>query len=552
MKLGLTRASSSIHFLPPKGHRARALAFVILAAAPFAFGALVILLGQDANWDLRNYHWYNAYAFLNGRYGVDLLPSQTPWFYNPLIDVPFYLLAMHVPAVVAGFALGFVQGLNFPLLFMLAHATLIITNPRYKVIVCAFLAALGMLGGGGIALLGTTFYDNVTSLGLFASALLALRYFNDVIAGEWRRAFLTALLIGIPAGLMMGLKLPSVIFCLGLCGAFLFAGGLWHRRLMASFAFGLGVLLGTAITLSYWAWFLDTHFGSPLFPYFNELFKSPLAPLTSARDTQYVTRSVKDFLLFPFVFAASPYRVGEIPWRDWRIPILYVLLPLAIILRLLFGRSRQDHHAIALPYAARYLLAVGAISYSAWLAIFCIYRYAVPLEMLTPLLIVLAAGVLPLKAAPRALLTAFILLVVAASVQPGNWYRRAAWSDRYVAAGIPPLGDTLNLMILMAGFEPYAHVVTQFPPEVPIVRVQSNFASPDEDKGINKLIHERVDRHKGRFMLLIPPWQHGFAEEALRAFRLAPEWRSCQKVIDRLYDDKVLDLCAVRKVGNHG
>ena len=67
--------------------------------APFRLwraGALV--LGQDANWDLRNYHWYNAYALLNGRYGIDLLPAQTPTFYNPALDVPFYLLATHVPA----------------------------------------------------------------------------------------------------------------------------------------------------------------------------------------------------------------------------------------------------------------------------------------------------------------------------------------------------------------------------------------------------------------------------------------------------------------------
>src|SRR5580700_9365509 len=97
---------SETRLLPPPAHRARLLVLTLLSLAPFAFGALALVLGQDANWDLRNYHWYNAYAFLNGRFGFDLLPAQTPWFYNPLIDVPFYLLAMHVPAMAAGFALG--------------------------------------------------------------------------------------------------------------------------------------------------------------------------------------------------------------------------------------------------------------------------------------------------------------------------------------------------------------------------------------------------------------------------------------------------------------
>ncbi len=91
-----------VHSLPPKGHRGRGLALAFLIAVPFIFGALAVGMGQDANWDLRNYHFYNAYAFLTGRFGRDLLPSQTPYFYNPLLDVPFYLLATHLPARVVG------------------------------------------------------------------------------------------------------------------------------------------------------------------------------------------------------------------------------------------------------------------------------------------------------------------------------------------------------------------------------------------------------------------------------------------------------------------
>src|ERR1700742_910090 len=104
------------HFLPPKGHRARWFALAFLALAPFLAGFLALALGQDANWDLRNYHWYNAWSFVNDRYAVDLLPSQTPYFYNPLMDVPFFELATHAPARVAGYVLGFAQGLNVILL----------------------------------------------------------------------------------------------------------------------------------------------------------------------------------------------------------------------------------------------------------------------------------------------------------------------------------------------------------------------------------------------------------------------------------------------------
>lgn len=531
--------------LPPKEHRARRLALFLMALAPLAFGVLAIFLGQDGNWDLRNYHWYNAYAFLNGRAAIDLLPSQTPWFYNPILDVPFYLLATHIPAMAVGFILGAVQGLNFILLFMLAYAGLTIANPRHKVLVCAGLAALGMLGAGGIAQIGTTFYDNVTSLGLFLSALMVVRHYKRLLTDSWGKAFGLALLCGVPAGMAMGLKLPCFTFCIGLCAALFLSVGTLPRRFVLSFAFGCGVLCGVVLTLGHWAWFLQTHFGSPLFPYFNNLFKAPLAPFGSARDMQYVQRNLHDLLLFPYIFTGSPFRTGEIPWRDWRIPILYTLLPVAVLVRLVFGRSRHEHDRAAVPHVARYLLWVAVISYCVWLVMFGIYRYIVPIEMLAPLLIVFTISYLPIKASARGMLTAFVLLVVALSVQPGNWWRRTAWLDHFVEADLPPLGDVSNTMLLMAGFEPYAHLVTLFPPEMPVVRIQSNFTSPDQDKSFNWLIHQRVDAHQGRFLILIPNWQHGFANEALAYFQLAADWKACKTVKDHLYDGTVFDVCPV-------
>ena len=48
--------------------------------------------GQDASWDLRNYHLYNAWALLHGRLGIDLAPASLQGYFNPLLDLPYYLL----------------------------------------------------------------------------------------------------------------------------------------------------------------------------------------------------------------------------------------------------------------------------------------------------------------------------------------------------------------------------------------------------------------------------------------------------------------------------
>jgi len=539
---------SAIRLLPPPKHNARSLVWVFFALVPIGFGVLALLLGQDANWDLRNYHWYNAHSFLHGRFGFDLLPAQTPSFYNPILDVPFFLLATHVPARVAGFALGFFQGLNFIPLFMLGYAGLNITHVWRKTVICAALALLGMLGGGGISLIGTTFYDNVTSVGLFVSALFVIRYYDRLMVLPEKRAFLLALLCGVPCGLMMGLKLPSVIFCVGLCFGILAMGGSFRRLFLASFAFGIGVLLGVAITLGPWAWFLQTHFGNPFFPYFNDFFKSPLAPLKDARDVQFIPHGFLNNLAFPFLFAKSPFIVGEIEWRDWRLPILYALALLAVMLRIPFERVGKK--SLAEPHAARYLLVAAAISWLLWLRMFAIYRYAIPFEMLAPLLIVMAADWLPFKLKYRAWIAACLLLVVAVSVMPGNWTRRTSWLDHFVEVKVPPLPDHADLMILMAGIEPYAHVIPEFPPDIPFVRIQSNFISPEEKKGFNHLIRARLEEHKGPYMLLIPSFQIMAGDDALAIYGLARAPEPCKTVVDRLYDDNPLSLCRlVRKPG---
>ena len=95
------------------------VALLLCLAVPLGFGALALALGQDANWDLRNYHWYNPYAFLTGRLHTDFAAS-TP--YNPALDVPLYLGATLLSAKVFSFILGTIHGLNYVLLYLLSRA----------------------------------------------------------------------------------------------------------------------------------------------------------------------------------------------------------------------------------------------------------------------------------------------------------------------------------------------------------------------------------------------------------------------------------------------
>src|ERR1700680_117782 len=100
---------------------------VALVCAVLGAGVLsVFVLRQDANWDLRNYHFYNAWAFAHDRLGWDLAPAQLQTFLNPLLDLPFYWMVaadwpprlisfvMALPAGIGAFFLAKILRLLFP------------------------------------------------------------------------------------------------------------------------------------------------------------------------------------------------------------------------------------------------------------------------------------------------------------------------------------------------------------------------------------------------------------------------------------------------------
>ena len=71
-------------------------------------GALSLFLGQDLNFDLQNYHFYNGFAFLSSRLDTDIAPAGLQTYFNPFVDVFHYLGMTSLPPRFFGFVfLGF-------------------------------------------------------------------------------------------------------------------------------------------------------------------------------------------------------------------------------------------------------------------------------------------------------------------------------------------------------------------------------------------------------------------------------------------------------------
>lgn len=553
-----------IETIPASGLSRQTQRLIVLALctlAPTAFGLLALAFGQDANWDLRNYHYYNAYAFLSGRWDWDIGAAQTATFYNPLLDIPFYLAVEALPPRWVGFLLGTAHGLNFVLLFFLAQRLITLPYPRWKLAVSCAVALVGMLGAGNLSELGTAFHDNVVSLFVLGALAILVAQHKRLGTASLKSALPIVAGAGLLAGLAAGLKQPSIVYAVGLCVACFAVPGMFRRRFVLAFVFGLGVLAGIAAAGGFWMAEMWERYANPLFPYFNHFFQSPFAEISDYRDHKFRPDNLVEFIFFPVIFSLYSYAAAEIPFRELRFLILFALLAIAAAswfaqrLTIAFGavglKARADDSlAVTERAGAGIVLTATIAAYGVWLYMFAIYRYLIPLELLAPLCIVLVLDRIPLKPASKwfGALASFILILV--MLQPGSW-GRVAWSEEYVGTRVPPLADPAHTMVLMTGSAPTSFVIPAFPPQVRFLRIQSYFTTPlPPYRGLTPLMRKLVAEHRGPLYVLFgtSAEQDGWTQAAMDAYELDLHKEQCQRIVSRIEaEDQPLVLCPVSR-----
>jgi len=521
-------------------------ALSLCLGVPLLFAVAAVLLPQDNNWDLRNYHWYNAYALLEGRMGFDLAPAQTPTFYNPLLDLPFFLAAQALPARVLSFILGLIQGCNFIPLFLLARQTLKRPEGTRGDAGAAAIAIAGLIGAGNLGMVGTTFYDNILSLFVLCALLMVVNARAMLTQGPLKPALARVFCAGAVVGLAVGLKLPSQIFAIGVCFGLLFVPGAFIRRFWLSFVCGLGVIAGFLVTGGWWISRMWAMFANPLFPYMNDIFRSPWALPQDYRDTRFLPNDLWDALFFPFRFALDSKIASEISFTDGRIAVACAVLLVTGVLVFLRRRAPESEIAPAADiFAVRYLAAASALTYGVWLAIFAIYRYITPLEMLAPLLIVAGVALWPLPLRARVALAGMLLAAVVVTVRMHEDWTRKPWAPGFggpfVSVAAPVFEHPENVLVVMSGLAPTSFVIPAFQPEVAFLRPVSYLARPDHATRFIATVKERLNAHTGELLLLQTEWERDAANTFLPMIGLAPDFTGCRPLPNAM--DKTLELC---------
>ena len=522
----------------------------------FLAAFLALFRGQDANWDLQNYHHYNPYAWANDRAAVDIAPAQLQSFHSPYADLPYYYMAkagmsswlssivLAIPMMIALFILSIIAR---QMLLASQRQSHPINHPMLKhnfIVVCMVLMAATGAAGGPVA--GTTMSEWHLVALFLGGFLLLLRPFTHENASP-KLSLVSVLLAGLLGGSAVGLKLTAGPYAIGLAVFLMALPGSITVRIQRVAVLAIGGIMGALVTYGPWGYELWTRYQNPFFPYFNDIFLSPWVEPSRFSDTRFLVRDTWKFFTTPWLIMRETTGLFiEMPFRDWRLGLgLPALVWLAC--------KTPATHARPLWRA---LLLMFLTTYGLWALLFGYYRYVSLLELISIIAIFSAvvSGSEKIKSVhgKNLMLLATVLLLLGTTRWP-SW-ARTEHGEMAVIATLPSIPN--NSMVIIATLEPVGYLATNFPESVPVIAIVNNFMKPVEgvEFGLRKQAMQRLAAHQGPVFALV----RNTADEeryysgqiisemvALSGFRIEKE--QCQLIVGKINHSKI-SLCAVKKI----
>lgn len=427
------------------------------------FGSLSLYLGQDISWDLLNYHYYNGFAVMHHRHAIDVAPALMQTYLNPIFDLWNYAILSLPSAKMAVFVLGLHSAIIGFFLYRITALLFSESNSKWN---CAVVLVIGMSGAGSVSLLGTTTNDQYSALFVIVAFYLLLCSLMQ--AAYWRRhVAISGMLIGIA----IGCKLTTACYFIGLVAGLFFAVPSANKRKWIGY-FTVFAVLGFLLSNGYWMVYLYRQFQNPFFPYYNNIFHSSFAPYISFNLSPAATPPTWMQIVFMPVYMAFTQCIlySERAMQDSRFLV-------TLILGILYLIKRKQANA-----SAKWKLfgVFFVMSYLVWVSLFAVYRYALPLEYLTGIIILyFVQGLMP----DKKWRAGFLLLLIgyfALTTHYPQWGRMNV-GDRYFSVNTPSVPPHATIVIAAV---PLAYVIPSFPADARFIGM--TFVSLGEDVSQNK------------------------------------------------------------------
>lgn len=507
-------------------------------------------LGQEVGWDLRNYHFYVPHLLLEDRFLRDLEPAGVQTYFNPLLDVPFYLAVAvwRWRPIVVGLAQAAFHGLGLWLVYRVAMLLFAGETAAWARAAALTATVTAACGAAFLTAAGSTSSDLVVAV-LVLAALVCLLAAVERDGRAARRLAASAALI---AGLATGCKLVAAMYAAGLFAATLLLPGEGRLRLLRAVRFGAFFLLGVLLTQGYWSWLMYRHHGSPFFPFLDAAGTSPYAAVDAYLRARFGPRDGVQTLLYPFFLSARQTLSGELPFRDARLALACV--GIAAFVAVAATRLWRRGEALDGVRDARLLAFAGffVTSFVAWEARSSIYRFAVALELSAAVLFVAAvAYCLRSTRAAVAVAAPLCLLVALWTRPPTGSLVRVPWSSSYFGVDEAVLAPYRDATILMASL-PNAYVVPFFPPTTSFIRVSGTrnwryVTQPRVRADIARRLRD-VDR-RSVYLLDLPPSSLAVQEPSLAFLGLRVDPNRCTAIASLFETGRLCRMAGAGPVG---
>lgn len=519
--------------------------FVYLCCAVLAL-IISYLLGKDMQWDTLDYHFYAGFSALHDRFGQDYFPAGAQSYFNPYAYVPFYLLAgSGLPALAVASILAVVQSAVLWLTYEVALEVAPIGDRASRLAMALAAVLFALANPILISQFGSSYADVMTGGVVLAGWLLLVRALGSP-GGS----------LIVWAGLLLGaasaLKLTNSVHAVSACVLLLFLRESWRGKCRGLVIFGLSLVVSFTVLSIPWALHLQRHFGNPVFPLFNSVFRSPQYLTSPTTDLRFIPDSFAAALWRPFAIAVPQYMVDdESQSPDLRYAVLLAVAVLFAARCLLRKWRREEMDAASSGFSpqSRALAALCCaflVDWILWLTAAGNGRYFIPAACVAAVIAVaLVFRLFAQRPKVRNYLVAAIIGAQALQLYLGTIYRQhVPWDDApWFQVDAPRALASKPALYFSYGVQSSAFIVPFLDPRSAFINVAGDY--PLASRGANGAqVALRIARYSPNLRVLarVPRLVDDHspvtadlsgADDALAPFDLRADARDCSMILIR-------------------
>lgn len=264
------------------------------------YSAISMINPVMPDWDWMNYYNYSAWAVLNDRFNVDFFVANSRTCVNPLCNLINYLLMTKLnnhPMVfftLTSLDMSFLMFFAYKIINCL---TAEITKSWLKNTFLIF--SLLFVCYSPLVINESDFSRSDAFVGAFLLAgfyLFIKNYFN--VSQSKSKGWLIA--SGVLFGVALGLKLSVYSYVVALAVLFFVFESDFKQKLKKFCLWGIGVFVAFFAVDGWWIAKCWSVFKNPLFPYFNNIFRSPFLESSNWLPNEYFSTTPRN--IFEIIF----------------------------------------------------------------------------------------------------------------------------------------------------------------------------------------------------------------------------------------------------------